>query len=261
MRWFYPRSSAQFPHVYVMFNDVFATFLCRHKIHILIMKSFSTPLLFLVLFALAACRKKDEYVYPAKNFQVFDNYFLTHFAGYRLYTSTGEINDLSLVQDYATRFSQFFYHPAAAFSFSQYKSFSLVTEDSLVATGIVPAGELKRTGTGTYDIFSGNRLVPVNDTNALFLHIGSYRLHEVVNFPGSAYRYVELQSPAYVIKKVQDTLFLPMIRYIVTSRRDNTVSFSADLLNNVFDPAGAAWLKPFDTLLLQSFDLGLGRRR
>ncbi len=225
------------------------------------MKSFFLYLLFLVLFAHAACSKKDVNVYPTKNFQVFDNYFLTHFTGYRLYTSTGEINDLSVVQDYATRFSQFFYHPAAAFFFPQYKSFSLHTEDSLLATGIVPAGELKRTHTGTYDIFSSTRLVPVNDTNALFLHIGQYRLHEVVNFPGSAYRYVELQSPAYAIKKLQDTLFLPMIRYIVTSQRDNTFSFSSDLLNNVFDPAGAAMLKPYDTLLLQSFDLGLRRTR
>ncbi len=216
---------------------------------------------FLVLLALAGCDKKEDYIYPTKNFQVFNNYFLTHFAGYRLYTSTGEINDPSVVRDYATRFSRFFYHPAAAFSFPQYKSFSLVNEDSLVATGIVPAGELRRTSTGTYDIFTSNRLVPVNDTNALFLHIGQYRLHEVVTFPGSGHRYVELQSPAYILKKVQDTLFLPMIRYIVTSQRDNTFSFSSDLLNNVFDPAGAARLKPYDTLLLQSFDLGLGRTR
>jgi hypothetical protein len=224
------------------------------------MKLSRTQILFLLLW-LAGCKKAGVYKIPEKNFQVYDNYFLTHFAGYRLFTTQGEINDPSMVQDYATRFNQFFYNPSALFSFTQYKSFSMVSEDSILATGIVPLGELKRTSTGTYDIFSDDRLVPVNDTNALFLHIGQYRLHEVVNFPGSSYRYAELQSPAYVLKKVNDTLFLPMIRYIVVSQRDNTFSFASDLLNNVFDPAGAAKLKPYDTLLLQSFDLGLRRQK
>jgi hypothetical protein len=164
-----------------------------------------------------------------------------------------------VVQAYAANFSQFFYQPGAVFSFPQYKSFSMVNEDSILAGGVFPLGELKRTSIGTYDIFSSNRLVPVNDTNALFLHIGRYRLHEIVNFPNSPYRYAELQSPAFVLKKVKDTLFLPMIRYIVTSQRDNTFSFASDLLNNVFEPAGASKLKPYDTLLLQSFDLGLRR--
>ncbi len=221
----------------------------------------SGPLILFSLIWFAGCKKAEVYKSPEKNFQVYDDYFLTQFAGYRLFTTNGEINDPSMVQDYATRFNQFFYHPSAVFSFTQYKSFSMVNEDSILATGIVPLGELKRTSVATYDIFSSNRLVPVNDTNALFLHIGRYRLHEVVNFPGSSYRYAELQSPAYVLKKVNDTLFLPMIRYIITSRRDNTVSFASDLLNNVFEPAGAAKLKSYDTLLLQSFVLGLRRTK
>jgi hypothetical protein len=72
---------------------------------------------------------------------------------------------------------------------------------------------------------------------------------------------VELQSPAYVLKRIEDTLFFPMMRYVITSLRDYTFSFTADKLNNVFSPAGAAKLKEYDTLLIQSFDLGLRRKR
>jgi hypothetical protein len=209
---------------------------------------------------LAGCRKKDDYVYPVKYYQEYSNSFLTHFSGYRLFTRDGEIHDHSLIALYTRQYASFFYVPGAVFSDPEYKTFSLLNDDSIFNISRAPIAELKRTGYGVYDTYTSNYKVPVNDTNALFLHLGQYRMHEPAITP-SGYRYVELQSPAYVLKKIGDTLFFPMMRYVITSLRDYTFSFTSDKLNNVFSPAGAAKLKEYDTLLVQSFDLGLRRKR
>jgi hypothetical protein len=58
------------------------------------------------------------------------------------------------------------------------------------------------------------------------------------------------------MKRVQDTLFFPFTRYINTTRR-NYFSFSADKLNNVFEPAGVGKPDAQDTLIVQTFDLAL----
>lgn len=214
--------------------------------------------LFIACIALlmAGCSKKDVYVYPVKYYKEFNSSFLTNFKSFRLFTRDGEIQDLSLVAAYAKEYDQFFYYPGATFSDPEYRSFSLVNEDSIINTSRAPAAECKRTGFGTYDTYTSRYLVPVNDTNALFLHIGQYRMYEMATTP-LGYRYAEYQSPAYVAKRVQDTLFFPMMRYIVTSLRDHTFSFASDKLNNVFSIAGIVKLKEYDTLLVQSFDLGL----
>ena len=179
-----------------------------------------------ITFVLAGCSKKDDYVYPTKNYQEFSNSFLTHFEDYRLFTRDGEIMDRALVTAYATKYDQFFYVPGAVFSDPEYKIFSLLNEDSIFNISRSPVAALKRTSQGVYDIYSSRYTVPVNDTNALFLHIGEYRLHERATTP-LGYTYVELQSPAYVLKKVGDSLFFPIMRYIITSQRDNTFSFTA----------------------------------
>lgn len=217
----------------------------------------------LILFTaalLAGCSKKDNYVYPVKYYEEYENSFLTHFKNYRLFTRDGEIHDAALIAAYAGKYDQFFYVPGASFSDPEYSTFSLLNEDSIFNTSRSPLAELKRTAHGDYDIYSTKYTIPVNDTNALFLHLGQYKMHELATTP-LGYTYAELKSPAYVVKKVKDTLFFPMMRYIITSLRDYTFSFSSDKLNNVFSPAGAAKLKLYDTLLVQSFDLGLRRKK
>ena len=205
---------------------------------------------------IAGCSEKEVYVYPVKYYKEFNDPFLTHFKSLRLFTRNGEIQDPSLVDKYAREYDDFFYYPGAKFSDPEYKSFSLVNEDSIINTSRPPAAECKRTGFGLYDIYSSRYQIPVNDTNALFLHLGQYKMHELAT-TALGYTYAELQSPAYVVKKLKDTLFFPMIRYIVTSLRDNTYSFASERMNNVFSIAGIGKLKEYDTLLVQSFDLGL----
>lgn len=209
---------------------------------------------------LAACSKKDNYVYPTKPYVEYSNTFLAHFKDYRLFTKDGEIYDRALVSAYAKGYEQYFYYPGASFNDPDYKLFSMLNEDSIFNISRSPIAELKRTATGVYDIYTSRFQVPVNDTNALFLHLGQYPLFEMATTP-DGYRYAELHNPAYILKKVGDSLFFPMMRYIITSQRDYSFSFTADKLNNVFSLSGINKLKAYDTLLVQSFDVGLVRKK
>lgn len=212
-----------------------------------------------ILLALFSC-KKNPPVYPVKPYQQFEFQNLGNFGAYRMFTKTGEVSNSSLVTQYANEYAQFFYNPSAAFTGDQYKRFSFVSEDSIINTGIVPAGELKKTGTGDYDVFTSRYTIPVNDTNSLHLHLGKYKLYQLSTTP-LGYSYFELADPAAILKKINDKLHLPIVRYIITSIHNNTVSFAADRFNNVFDPTGIHKLGTNDTLLIQTFDVVLRRKQ
>src|SRR6187431_182443 len=92
---------------------------------------------------IAGCSEKDVYVYPVKYYKEFNSSFLTHFKSFRLFTRNGEIQDPSIVAAYATQYDQFFYYPGATFSDPEYRSFSLVNEDSIINTSRPPAAECK----------------------------------------------------------------------------------------------------------------------
>lgn len=221
----------------------------------LIMKN---PLFIILLFLLFACRKEEQ-IYPTKQYEQFGFYGLTNFSAYRLFTKTGEINNSGLVAQYADSHSQFFYNTSSSFTGNQYKNFSFVNDDSIINTGIAPAGELKRTMMSEYDVFTSKYTIPINDTNTINLHLGKYKLHYSTTTP-LGYTYFELNDPAVILKKAGDKLYLPIVRYIITSTRDNSFSFAAERFNNVLDVTGVTKLGAHDTLLVQTFDVELRRK-
>ena len=214
------------------------------------------PALFLL--ALAACSRPDPVEYKVPEYPLFEKSHLTHFGNYRLYTAAGEVTTPGLAQQYADEFSSYFYQPGSAFTDPRFRTFSMVSEDSMVNTSTVPAGELRRTVVDEYDKFAGRWLAIANDTNLLNLHIVKYQSHKAVTTP-SGYTYYDVEDPVYVLKHVGDALFFPMIRYIRIARGDGWVSFGSDRLNNVFSPAGVRKLGSRDTLLVQTFDLVMKR--
>jgi hypothetical protein len=134
-----------------------------------------------------------------------------------------------------------------------------VSDDSIINTSINPVGELKRTAISDYDVFMGKYTTPINDTNALNLHIGKYKLYKPATTP-LGYTYFELNDPAAILKKANDKLFVPFVRYIVVSTGQNSFSFVADRFNNMFDPTGISKLGIRDTLLIQTFDVELRKK-
>ena len=220
------------------------------------MKKITTILL--LLLSLAACRKRDSgYQPPVTHYTYFQKAALTHFAPLRLYTHTGEVTNPQLVQQYANELGNYFYTPASPYTDAALSTFTLISEDSLVNTGITQ-GELKRVATGTYDHFKGNNYVIANDTAGYLLHIVGYKLFKPVTPPGG-FTYFEIESPVAILKHTGDSLFFPMIRTVVISRTANTLSFSADRLNNTFDPTGVRKLGAADTVLVQTFDVAMKR--
>lgn len=212
----------------------------------------------LILLTLVACTryKPEEYKVPGYTF--FEKSHLTNFGSSKLYTAAGAVATPGLAQQYADEFSNYFYEPGSAFTDSRFRTFSVVSEDSMINTSTVPAGELRRTGVGQYDKFSSRWFSIANDTNALNLHIIEYKSHKAVTTP-SGHTYYDVEDPVYILKQVGDTLFFPMIRYILISRGDGRLSFAADRLNNVFSPAGVSKLGSRDTLVVQTFDLVMKR--
>lgn len=212
----------------------------------------------LLLIVLAACSKEKPASYPAPQHLQYQNSQLTGFGAYKLYTAAGEVTVPGLAQQYASELGQYFYDEHSTFMDPAFRSFVMVSEDSALNTSTVPVGELKRRTTDTYDQFSGHWWSIVNDTNALNLHIGKYKFHKTVTTPGGL-TYLDVESPTYFFKRRSDTLYFPMVRYITISRRPGIISFSADRINNVFDPGGVRKLGPTDTLLVQTFELAMKR--
>jgi hypothetical protein len=216
------------------------------------------PALFLL--ALVACSKYQPEEYQVPAYTRFEKSHLTRFGSNKLYTAAGEVTAPGLAQQYAGEFSNYFYEAGSAFTDPRFRTFSVVSEDSMINTSTVPAGELKRTVVDEYDKFASRWLSIANDTNALNLHIVKYQSHKAVTTP-SGYTYYDVADPVYILKKVGDTLFFPMIRYVIISRGEGRFSFVADRLNNVFSPAGVHKLGSRDTLLVQTFDLAMKRVR
>jgi hypothetical protein len=216
-------------------------------------------LLATIFVALLGCRKSKPTIYPVKEYEQFEYEGLSNFSGFRLFTKAGEINDQSLVASYVQQYDNHFYTPASNFSAREYRSFSVVGEDSIINTGIAPAGELKRTRTDAYDVFMGKYNIPQNDTNAIALHLGKYKLFTPATTT-TGYSYYELNSPPTILKRVGDKMYLPIIRYIITYSKDYTFSFSSDKINNVLDPTAVRKLGNNDTLLVQSFDVVLKKK-
>jgi hypothetical protein len=209
---------------------------------------------FMMLLFMASCTKHKPVEYKTPQFEFFEKSGLANFKPFALYTAAGEVSNPGLVGQYATEFSQFFYSETTPFSDTRFRTFSVVSEDSMINTSTVPAGELKRTAGGAYDKFSTRWLAIANDTNALNLHIVQYKTHKAVTTP-SGYTYYDVEDPVYILKRVGNELRFPIIRYILISRGDNQFSFAADKINNVFSPLGVNKLGPKDTLLVQAFDL------
>jgi hypothetical protein len=213
----------------------------------------------IIFVAFVGCRKSKPTSYPAKQYEQFEYEGLSNFSGFHLFTKAGEINDQSLVASYVQQYDNHFYTSASNFSAREYKSFSVVGEDSIINTGIAPVGELKRTRSDAYDVFTGKYNIPQNDTNAIALHLGKYKLFTPAT-TANGYPYYELNSPATILKRVGDKMYLPIIRYIITYSKDYTFSFSSDKINNVLDPTAMHKLGINDTLLVQSFDVVLKKK-
>lgn len=211
-----------------------------------------------LLFVVAACSKNEQEQYTPAQHPQYQNSHLSQFGAYKLYTVSGEVWVPGLAQQYASELGQYFYDESSTFEDPAFRTFQMVSEDSALNTSTVPVGELKRRTSGTYDQFSGHWWNLVNDTNTLSLHIGKYKFHKTVTTPGG-FTYLDLESPTFFFKKRGDTLYFPMVRYITISRRPGITSFSADRINNVFDPAGVRKLGPNDTLLVQTFELAMKR--
>jgi hypothetical protein len=126
------------------------------------------------------CRKEEKYIYPVPQYESFEHGSLTHFGVYRLFTKQGEVMDPSLVQQYAQEFSQFFYTAYGGFSDPVFKRFSVINGDSMIHPNTVPAGELHRTLTETYDRSTGHGLTIVNDTSSLHLYMIKYMIYKTV---------------------------------------------------------------------------------
>jgi hypothetical protein len=74
------------------------------------------------------------------------------------------------------------------------------------------------------------------------------------NYP-NGYTYYEADDPVYFLKKVNDTLFMPIIKYMTISTSPGIVRFVSSKLSNVFSAEGVSHLAANDTLVIQSFDI------
>ncbi len=211
-------------------------------------------ILLLAFVSIISCKKTKPVVYQSRKFTTYENSSLTKLTSPRLFTKNGEITTSHLVNKFTQDFDQYLYTASSSFNDSEFQSFLMYSDDSLVNSSIPPLYDLVRSNTDTYDFYKSGRLAPVNDTNALFLHIGQYKRHFLATTP-LGYTYAEYESPACILKKVNDTLFVPFIRYIVVSRQPGMISFSAEKMNNVFASSGAQKLGNKDTMLIQTFDV------
>ena len=222
------------------------------------MKKIVHPAL-LALIILTACNTKKERPLPPPD-NHFINTRLTHFSGPRLFTHSGEITDQGIVQACFTQFNNYFFNPAAKFNNANYQEVQFINEDSLLYYTSTFVYATKRTATGNYDKFSTPYFSITDDTNALDLHIAQYKTYHPVQAPGG-WVFYEVENPVIFLKKVQDTIFVPIVRYITFYRKDYVVSFASNDFNNVFSPEGINKLGVNDTLLVQGFDVAMERRK
>jgi hypothetical protein len=215
-------------------------------------KSYSLFFIALVMFS---CKKDKT---PADTKQYFENSRLIHFQPFRAFTKNGEITNNAIVQAYAGEFGNYFFNTASTYTDPSFQKFTVVSDDSIINNSSNVPVETKRKFVDVYDRFSSRFTDLVNDTNIIKYHIIKYKVLERKT-AASGLVYYEAENPVYFLKKNSDTLFFPVIRYVIISRRPFLVSFSADKINNVFSPAGIDKLGQYDTLVVQSFDLAMKR--
>ncbi len=208
-----------------------------------------------ILLFLTACKKDKT---PVDTKQYFENSALTHFQNFRIFTRNGEINNTSMAQTYASEFSFYFFNTSSSFTDPIFQKFISINDDSIINASSNIQIQAARKSIDIYDKFSGNFTELVNDTNALNLNIIKYKVLER-KISSSGTTYYEIQKPVYFAKKINDTLFFPIVRYIIISRRPFITTFSADKFNNVFSSEGIVKLSQYDTLLVQSFDLAMNK--
>jgi hypothetical protein len=208
-------------------------------------------LLFILL--LLSCRKQEPAPPVVSPYTYFQRTGLVPVQPVRLFTRAGEVPNSALAQAYAGEFSDYFYPSYQAMD-PYLQRFSRVNADSMLNVSAAPVFELKRVPGGAYDRYKSKYHEIYNDTNSLVLHMGLYKHYEVVTTP-LGYTYYDLESPSYVLRQAGDSLAFPMIRFITISRGNYIVSFGADKLNNVFNPASVSKLGPQDTLVVQQLEL------
>jgi len=209
---------------------------------------------------LVDCHKESQSSTTESN--QFRNSGLTHFTSLRLFTHDGEVLNPTLAQAYQNEFSQYFFKPGDAFTDPFYSNIIFINDDSIryVTPGRIFGA--KRTVTDTYDRFSTPYTDVVNDTSSLEFYIAQYKiLHrkEISGNPGSVY--YEADDPVFFLKKVQDTFFMPIIRYAFISRTPGIIKFASNKVNNVFSADGVSHLGANDTLIVQSFDISFVKNK
>ena len=215
---------------------------------------------------LAYCHKESEHPSPAAENNYFVNSGLTHFAPVRLFTHGGEVVNPGLAQAYRDEFSLYFFDPGDPFNDSYYRKIVYINDDSIqyVTPGRVFGA--KRTVKDTYDRFSTPYTDIINDTSSLEFYIVQYKtLHSKEVPPGpnspNGFVYYEADDPVYFLKKVKDTFFMPIIKYATISRTPGIISFVSNKFNNVFSASGVDHLGAYDTLIVQSFDVGFVKNK
>jgi len=179
-----------------------------------------------------------------------------HFKPFRLFSREGEITNDSIINRYVNEFRVHFFSPGDHFSNPYFQEFSFINEDSVLNISKAPIVEARRTLTGVYDLFKSRSNIFLNDTNDIHFALMTHKTFHTRE-PAGGIKYFEWESPVYVMKRQNDSLFLAMSKYIIVSRRDYITSFRSDFFNNVLKDEGVKSLGPTDTLLIQVFDLAM----
>jgi hypothetical protein len=213
-----------------------------------------TPVLLVFIFVFAACKKNKTPAPEPTKFYVGNK--VKNVQAARLYTKNGIVSNSATVQAYINEFDRYLFEDGFTLNDPEFTRFRYISEDSFFVTGVtLPAG-LKRLQASTYDYFAGIYRDIVLDTAALLPGMQKYtRYYPKIGSNGSTY--FETDLPVYIFKKRSDTLFFPIVRYVIISRRPGFASLVTDRFNNVFNPAGAARLGDTDTLLVQQLELVL----
>lgn len=200
---------------------------------------------------------KESHSIPPPDYNRFGNSGLTHFTATRLFTHDGEVLTPGLAQAYQNEFDLYFFNPGESLRDPYYRELIFINNDSI--RYVTPGREIgaKRTVTDTYDRFSTPYTDISNDTNSLEFHMVKYKIfrRKEVSSGSNYYVYYEFDNPVYFLKKVNDTFFMPMIKYAAISRYSGIVSFASNKLNNVFSTDAIKYLGAHDTLIVQSFDI------
>jgi hypothetical protein len=213
-------------------------------------------ILMISMISFVACKKEDV-IDPVKH---FGNGFLTHFQKIRMFTRNGEVMNDSVVQQFANDYKLYFFKSSDSLTYDCYQKYDMVNDDSLDNVSSRCGSHLKRTSIDIYDKFSeGLNLSVRNDTNDFAYHIVKYKgLKTTTSSTGVQSSIFEYSA---IAKKKEDTLFIPIMKYITLTRYPWGLIFSSSYMNNVFSIDGINKLRSDDTLVLQSFDWGLRRIR